>query len=166
MMRRWIEANKAKLIAVAEARIAAGEEAEADLYTLWIIISTLAAVIVVAIVSFVSRCVYNYRSNKKRAEDKRERQQHPLDKVRGQAPRLDHSAMDRAQSMANLTPTTPDNQLTRPAKSMINLTKVGPPKHVSFEDTTQTRPIVQAMVAHAEALITPPPTDLGLGREE
>ena len=171
MMRRWIEANKAKLIAVAEAKVAAGDEALADLYTQWIIISTLTAVIVVAIVIFVSRCVYNYRSNNKRAEAKRQQQQHPHENVRDRAPRLDHSAMitgiDRTKSMANLTPTTPDNQLlTRPAKSMINLSQVGPPKHVSFEDTTQTRPAVHAMVAQAEALIATPPTDLGLGREE
>ena len=171
MMRRWIEANKAKLLAVDAARVAAGEEAEADLYTLWIIIATLTAVMVVAIVTFVSRCAYNYRSNKKQTEDKRERQQQ-LDNLRGQAPRLDQSAMilgmDRTRSMANLAPTTQDNPLlTRPAqaKSMINLTKVGPPKHVSFEDTSQTRPHVQTMVAH-EALIATPPTDFDLGREE
>ena len=171
IMRRWIEANKAKLIAVAEAKTNEGEEAAADLYTQWIIISTLTGVIVVAIVIFVSRCVYNYRSNNKRAEDKRQQQQHSQENVRDRAPRLDHSAMitgiDRTKSMANLTPTTPDNQLlTRPAKSMINLSQVGPPKHVSFEDTTQTRPAVHAMVARAEAVIATPPTDLGLGREE
>lgn len=171
IMRRWIEANKAKLIAVAEAKTNEGEEAAADLYTQWIIISTLTGVIVVAIVIFVSRCVYNYRSNNKRAEAKRQQQQHPHENVQDRAPRLDHSAMitgiDRTKSMANLNPTTPDNQLlTRPAKSMINLSQVGPPKHVSFEDTTQTRPAVHAMVARAEAVIATPPTDLGHGREE
>ena len=160
VMRRWIQANKAKLLAVDAARVAAGEEAEADLYTLWIIIATLAAVMVVAIISFISRCAYNYRfNNKKQTEVKRERQQQPLDNLRGQAPRLDQSAMimgmDRTRSLANLNPTTQDNPLlTRPpqAKSMINLTKVGPPKHVTFEDTT--------------AMMATPPNDPEVGREE
>lgn len=160
VMRRWMEANKAKILAVDAARVAAGEEAEADLYTLWIIIATLAAVMVVAIISFISRCAYNYRfNNKKQTEVKRERQQQPLDNLRGQAPRLDQPAMilgmDRTRSLANLNPTTQDNPLlTRPpqAKSMINLTKVGPPKHVTFEDTT--------------AMTATPPNDPEVGREE
>ena len=159
-MRRWIEANKAKILAVDAARVAAGEEAEADLYTLWIIIATLAAVMVVAIISFISRCAYNYRfNNKKQTEVKRERQQQPLDNLRGQAPRLDQPAMilgmDRTRSLANLNPTTQDNPLlTRPpqAKSMINLTKMGPSKHVTFEDTT--------------AMMATPPNDPEVGREE
>ena len=159
MMRRWIEANKAKLLAVDAARVAAGEEAEADLYTLWIIIATLAAVMVVAIISFISRCAYNYRfNNKKQTEVKRGRQQQQLDNLRGQVPRLDQSAMilgmDRAKSLANLNPTTQDNPLlTQPqAKSMINLTKMGPSKHVTFEDTT--------------AMMATPPNDPEVGREE
>ena len=158
-MRRWIEANKAKILAVDAARVAAGEEAEADLYTLWIIIATLAAVMVVAIISFISRCAYNYRfNNKKQTEVKRERQQQQLDNLRGQVPRLDQSAMilgmDRAKSLANLNPTTQDNPLlTQPqAKSMINLTKMGPSKHVTFEDTT--------------AMMATPPNDPEVGREE
>ena len=159
VMRRWIEANKAKLLAVDAARVAAGEEAKADLYTLWIIIATLTAVMVMAIISFLSRCAYNYRfHNKKQTEVKRGRQQQQLDNLRGQVPRLDQSAMilgmDRAKSLANLNPTTQDNPLlTQPqAKSMINLTKMGPSKHVTFEDTT--------------AMMATPPNDPEVGREQ
>ena len=155
-MRRWIESNKAKLLAVDAARVAAGEEARADLYTLWIIIATLTAVMVMAIISFLSRCAYNYRyNNKKQTEVKRERQQQQLDNLRGQVPRLDQSAMilgmDRAKSLANLNPTTQDNPLLNQpqAKSMINL---GPSKHVTFEDTT--------------AMMATPPNDPEVGREQ